>query len=322
MVKTVVNELTKALNFVARCHKDKGAAYQTHALINNNEIKATNGVLTLSHPISESLTACPHTTLLETALKKTKESFSLTMKSASELQVKSGRLRTTVPCLPSIEMLPTILPDPLVASLTEEFAVGVRCVSPFVKENSPHIITASALLSSGSISCTSGPFLLEYWHGVSMPTLCVPKPFLTVVGDIKDTPIGFGFSATSLTIHYADNRWIKTQLYQERWPDLSAVLNRPHKQTPVPAALAEGIATVSGYNDSTRLYFRDGYIRSASIGGAEYEIPELAGVNVILGTNDLSKLISDITHLDIIGADGVSFFYGKNFRGAISHIKE
>lgn len=321
--KKEISSLIKALDFVALAQKDKGAPYQTHVALGRNKAVAYDGVLAAGHRIDEDLVACPHTMTLVAALKKCPGALSVTQLDSGRLSVKSGKFKSFVPCVPDAT-LPGIYPDPRVGTLNNNIRVGLELLSPFIVENSQRVVTASALLRSGSILATNGQVLLEYWHGIDLPPgLIVPKLFINALCRITKDIVGFGYSDTTFTVYFDDESWLKTQLYNERWPNCDDILARPHSPQLLPVGFFDALGTVMNFIEDGRVRLRNGKIHTHQddITGASYEVEGL-NANVVFNAKHLKLLDGIIKTIDFTGNKGVSFFYGDNIRGALTQIRE
>lgn len=317
------SSLVKALDFVALAQKDKGAPYQTHVALGRNKAVAYDGVLSAGHSIEEDLVACPHTHTLLSALKKCSGALSVTQLDSGKLSIKSGKFRSYVPCLPDAS-LPGIYPDPRVGILNNSIRDGLALLSPFIVENSQRVVTASALLRSGSVLATNGQVLLEYWHGIDLPPgLIVPKLFINALCRINKDIVAFGYSESTFTVYFNDDSWLKTQLYNERWPNCDDILARPHKSQPLPSGFFEALDTILSFIEDGRVRIRDGRLQTHQDHGvgANYEVDGLQA-NVVFNAKHLKLLDGVIKTIDFTGNNGVSFFYGDNIRGALTQMRE
>lgn len=320
--KKEASKLQLALDFIALAQKDKGAPYQTHVMLTNNTAIAFDGILAAGHLIDESLVACPHTMTLVAALKKCEGVLSVTQLDSGKLSVKAGKFRALVPCLPGAT-LPGIAPDPRVGIIDDRIRHALEIVSPLIVENSQRVITASALVKSGSVVATNGMMLLEVWHGIDMPPgLLVPKLFINALLKVQKKLVAFGFSQNSFTVYFDDNSWLKTQLYNEKWPDTDGILAKPHTALPVPEGTFKAIETVSDFCEDSRIFLKPGRVQSHAEDavGAQYEVPQLQA-DVVLNAKNLKLLDGVITSIDFTGTDGITFFYGENLRGAMTQVR-
>ena len=103
--------LLAALKFVAIAQKKAGPTNVQFGHIAHNWAAASDGVLTVAHPIEEDLVACPHTLQFIDALSKVGEELSITQLTANALAVSSGAFRALVPCV-GFDDVPITAPDP------------------------------------------------------------------------------------------------------------------------------------------------------------------------------------------------------------------
>lgn len=310
---------------MALAQRDKGAPYQTHVVLRNRTAVAFDGVLAAGHLIDEDLHACPHSMTLLSALRKSEGVLSVTQLAGDRLSVRSGKFRATVKCLPEAS-IPGIAPDPMVGAMDNRIRKGLEAVSPFIIENSQRVVMASALIRAGSIVATNGHVLLEYWHGIDLPPgLIVPKVFINALSKIKHNIIGFGFSQSSLTVYFEGDCWLKTQLYNEKWPDCDAILAKHVGVAhPLPVGFFEALSAVQDFAEDGRVRLFNGRMQThADSGmGATYELDGLLVKQVTLNAKHLAPLEGLIKSVDWDGSESITFFYGENIRGALSQLKD
>jgi len=218
------NQLLSALQFCSVVSSPTGAAYETHIGLHNNGAVAFNGIIAAGAPITEAITVYPHCILLTEALSKCDEGFTLTQL-GTNLIVKSGKFKASVPCLDPA-LMQSAEPDPQIVGITNAFKDAVEAVGVLASENAQHVLTASVLMNGPSVISTNRVMLLEYWHGLDLPpNIPLPKQFVAALVKQKRELTGFGFSRSSATFWFGDH-WLRTQLYNDEWPDVSSILNR------------------------------------------------------------------------------------------------
>lgn len=315
-------KILQALDFVALAQRDKGAPHQTHVILHNHTAIATDGVLSAGVIIDESIEAVPHTATFVAALKKCEGVLQLTQLDSGRLSVKARKFRALVPCLDTWPV--AVQPDPWAGVLNDNIRTGFGVLAPFVVENSQRVVMASVLLRANTMVATNGHVLLEYWHGIDLPPgLIIPKLFINAVLRTKKTIVGFGFSATSFTIYFEDNSWLKTQLYKEKYPDTDSIMARPHTPAPLPEHFFEAVTAVVSFSADNRVRIRPGKVQShaTEAEGATYECEGIYA-NITLNAKHLSMLEGLVASIDLAGNSGASYFYGENLRGAVSQFKE
>ena len=143
-------------------------------------------------------------------------------------------------------------------------------------ENAQSVVAASILMNGHSLVATDRIMMIEYWHGCDLPPgLALPKAIVAPLTKTKKVLNGLGFSKSSATFWFEDKSWIKTQLYNEQWSDIEAMLNRECKPVPLPEYLFAAIDATSKFSPDGNLYAHSGCLAShAQEGvGASFECP-------------------------------------------------
>ena len=74
---------------------------------------------------------------------------------------------------------------------------------------------------------------------------------------------GLGYSKSSVTFWFEDTSWIKTQLYNEKWPNVARIFNTQHTPSiPLPQHLWAAIDAVKDFSPDGNLYARSGCLAS------------------------------------------------------------
>jgi len=267
------SSLLQAIEFCSVVSEKLGAPYETHIGLRNNWAIAFNGIVAAGSPISEDITCYAHTMLLAEALSKCDDSFSLTQLDNGRLSIKSGKFKAVVPCLDP-DLMQTALPDPKIVGITNAFKEAVEAVGVLASENAQHILTASVLMNGPSVISTNRVMLMEYWHGLDLPpNVPLPKQFVAALAKQKKNLTGFGFSSNSATFYFEDGCWLRTQLYNDEWPDVSAILNRQANLWTIDAGFFKALDAIEPFSEDGNVYSGLNMLRShADEGvGASYE---------------------------------------------------
>lgn len=315
--------LTVALDFIKLAQADKGndLIAKSHCRLAGNYAVAFDGVLAMGHPIEEELNLCPQTFRLIDALSRCKKAVSITQLDGEKLAIKSGNFRAVIPCL-NPAALPYATPDPRAGDVTDELKAGFAALSPIVSGTGQTVVESSLLLNGGSMVATDRLVMLEYWHGIDLPNgLAIPKAALQVVAKVKLQLVGIGVSDRTVTFHYDNGAWLRTQLYAEPWPDVYSVLNRgdPHKAVDVPPAFFDAVEAVAPFSPVGDVYLTDTGLAShnTDAAGATYSLDAIPS-GLCFNSKQLLLAKEHAKRIDLVGVGGISFFYGDRVRGAIS----
>jgi len=283
---------------------------------------AFNGILSAGHRIEEDISVAPHTQRLIQALERCEGQMAMTQLQ-SGLSVKAGRFKAVVPCHVLNDM-PPVFPDPPVAVIDDRLRAGMAAVAPLVSDNAQTVITACARLGPQTICATNRHVVIEYWHGIDLPVILVPKTALKAIEGIKKPLTQFGYSGNTATFYFSDGSWLKTQLYADKYPDIGRVLDKPSDQWPVTPGLYDALRVLKPFTeDSKCVMFSRNLLhtsRTNNTEGGSYElegIPEGRAFNLeyLLMLEGIAKTI------DYAKGDSPLLFFGENVRGAVSGMR-
>jgi hypothetical protein len=312
--------LVSALKFISVAQKDAGQPHETHCRLAHNTAVAFNGTLAAGVRIDEDITANPHTLKLLAALERCGETFSITQLDNERLSIKSEKFKAVVPCLTSDQLL-SVEPDAPCAIINDSLKEGFNVVSTIVSDNSEFMVTASILLRNQTMVSTNTHILFEYWHGIDLPPLVIPKLAALAVSRCTLPLSRLGFSAGSVTFWFSDNSWIKTQQYTEKWPNVDRILNVPCLDKPIPETFYHGLDAIAPFADDNRVHCGQGILSTHTDTnlGASYEVeglPEGPSFNL-----KYLKIIEPyVKTIDFVGVKGTTFFFGDKVRGLVMQI--
>jgi len=314
--------LLEALKFISVAQHSDGTPMQTHCRISDKTVIGFDGGLAAGHYIDENINVCPHTQTLVKALSKCKEAISITELDSGRLSIKSGKFRALVPCVPFGD-LPAIQPDPPIAALTDDLKTALRACVPLAQDNGTEPFLCAVLLQAHTAVATNRHVVIEAFHGIDLPpNILLPKASANAVCK-SDKPLkAFGFSSNSATFYFADDSFIKTQLFACIYPDYNKILNVEANPWPLPAGFYEALDIVKSFLDNDRVYFIDGKMASsANINDATtYDVEGLTN-DLIFNANYLELIRSHAHSIQFnVNAKKLALFFGENVRGGIMGI--
>lgn len=311
--------LLAALKFVAIAQKKAGPTNVQFGHIAHNWAAASDGVLTVAHPIEEDLVACPHTLQFIDALSKVGEELSITQLTANALAVSSGAFRALVPCV-GFDDVPITAPDPQCATIDDRIKTAFAAVAGLATDGAPNATYAAVLLQAGSAVATNGAALLEAWHGIDLPPgMMLPKCAAVAVAKAGPALTGFGFSASSATFYFENGAFIKTQLYGERYPNYQIVFEvEGLNPWPVLDDFYNGVRAIQSFSPNGNVFFEDGAVLS-KMHKEEASTYKIEGLPERMGFS--AKLLLSVEHAFkkahfAPDANKVVFF-GENLRGVL-----
>lgn len=306
------------LKFVAGAIAKKDSVpYMTHLAIKDETVTSYNGVIALCSPIAFDIDCKPKADLLIKAIGNCKGTISLSMTEAGRLKVQSGKFKAFIDCLS--EETPNIEPEGEVLDI--DGALLIRALSKlykFIGENPNHLWANGILLANGSAYATNNVCVIEHWLGVKAKVpINIPKAAIREIIRIKQIPEKIQVAERSITLHYPNKQWIKSQLLETKWPDISKILNVESNPKPIDNSIFEGLEVLKPFTDKLgSIYFSEGLISTSTdmTTGSLYEVPSLS-VDALYNIEMLS-LLKD-TAITIDWTRSPALFFGDGLRGAI-----
>lgn len=308
--------LAAALNFIEAAvgKEDNGRDFSQYVRISNKWATAFDGsFLSAGHPIEEELSICPHYNRLSVALSKAGKTLALAALDNGRLQVNGDKLRAVVPCFPA-EAMPPVFPDAPIATIDDRVKEAFKAVTALAKDEAESLVEATVLLRANTAVATNRHLMLEYWHGIDLPPgLAIPQRSAKMLAKCPLKMERFGFTpGRSATFWFEGGSWIRTQLYQEEWPNVDNILNADFFGEEVPG-LFEALDAVLGFSEDGAVHFHDGTLKSTygsngedgPVYGASYDLPGLVKGTHVSGkllklAQPAMKLIDYKTHEDRI----------------------
>ena len=314
--------LIDALKFVAVAQRDTNNPLRAYCKIADHRISASDGIITASHKIEEDLEALAHTAKLISALSNCRKAVSITQMANNTLTIKSGKYFAVVPCHGS--EISDFSPDEPTVDLSNEIKDGFSAIAHLAQEGAQSVMTSSILLQSGSMVSTNGAVVLEYWHGLTLPTLIVPKVFASAVASIQKNIAKLGFGASSLTIWFEDDSWLKTQIFAEPWQDMSAAFVFQGTPKDLPKDFFTGLRAIEDFCEDGRekgsVYLSPEGIHSHrdKTEGASYSVSGLtSGCYNIRQLKNIEKCCERI-----VFGEHQTWFFGDGVRGVIMAVAD
>jgi DNA polymerase III sliding clamp (beta) subunit (PCNA family) len=295
----------------------------THFCIENGTVRGYNGTLALSSPIPFDIACKPRADKLVQAIRNCTDTIALSMTPAGRLSVKSGKFKSFIECVEG--ETPHVEPDGKIEEIDgEAFLAGVKSVADFVGDDASRPWSNGILVKGQSIFATNNIILVEHWTGVTFPTVVnIPRAAVKEIVRIDEPPTHAQVGDSSFTLHYANKRWIRTQVLPCDWPDLSRLLDQPSKQGPIPEGLFDALEAVKPFVDKLgRAIFHEGAVCSsiAEGDGARYEIEGLPEGSYQLEM--MQKLAGVATSIDLSNYPKPALFYGNRLRGVIIGMRQ
>lgn len=295
----------------------------TAVRIGNGCVQGFNGHLSLCAPLDTSLVCAPNALTLFNAVKQCNDAVHLSLTPTGKLSVRSGPFKALIDCVPG--ELPHVGPEGEYIALPGQVMLDAfRILEPFVSQDSHKPWAGGVLLRNGCAYATNNIVVLEYYHGAACPELNIPLGAVKQALRIGEAPTYAQASANSLTLYYADGRWMRTNLLSVQWPDVQAVLYNPNPHYPVDPLLFEAVRAVQPFTDAASLiYFHMGLLATAANAdeaAGTYLVPSLQ-CQGIYNANHLLSLEGLADCIDWSPYPRPATFFGKCVRGAVIGVR-
>lgn len=305
-------KLMEALSFVELATEDRGSNTAEFVNLSNKQAITFDGTFAAGMEIEEELSLAPKLEVLKKALAKSGKSLTITELPTGRLSVKGEKLSVMVPCVAPGD-LPDVVPDPAIAPLNDEIKEAFKALVGIIAETGERFFETALLLEANLATATNGKVLMQYWHGNDLPpNLILPRPFVKAVASQFKSLKAFGWTQEhSVTFWFEDNSWYKTQVYQDKYPDVNKLLDVTSSAAEAPATLWEGCAQIAEFDEYEWIEFKSGEITS---GTASWPVEKLQGYKKF-DYKQIKKVIPYITKIDLTTYQDRAFFFGDKVRG-------
>lgn len=302
----------------------------THFRIVDGFVRGYNGVMALCSPIGLGVDCTPKAEPLIKAITACEEAVQMTMLTNGKLSIKSGGFKVSIDTIDG----PTVHVEPEGAVYEihgEAFLNGLKVVSPFISDDASRPWTCGVLVKDGSMYATNNASMIQFWFGSTFPVVCaIPRMAVKELLRVKKTPTHIQATENSMTFHYEDGCWLRTQLIENSWPNLDNIIEKssaganPYSLEPsIFDALekikpfAERDVKVYIENATCRTHFTEADGASAMF--KEYQTVGVYNIDLLMQLKGLATQwdASRYNTPDHRGLASPIVFYGESLRGLI-----
>jgi DNA polymerase III sliding clamp (beta) subunit (PCNA family) len=316
--------ILQALKFVQGAVSKKDYVPElTHFHIHQGRVTGYDGKLSLSAPIPLDLDCCPKAAPFVAAVQACTDTAQLSMTPTGRLSIRSGRFRANVECL--TKEFPLVQPDGIPVAIDGNLLPALRTLYAFTADDATRPWAAGVLLDGGTATATNNVVLVECWLGYHFPyRVNLPQFTIREMLRIGEEPIGMQLTATSITLHYTEGRWLHSQLNSSEWPDVAALMaNAPQDPSEVPLVpdgLWEALETLKPFlQEQGQVYMTEGVLHTAREDGASVEVEGVP--ECVYGHRMLTMLAGVATRLGLERWPAPAPFYGERLRGFVAGMR-
>lgn len=297
----------------------------THVSIKDGFIQAYNGVVTLCSPIDLAINCTPKALPFIKAIQTCKDTIQMTVTPTGRLSVKSKGFKTLIPCsldaFPSIELEGERLPLP-----GHGFIDALRVLEPLIAEDASRPWARGILFDGRTANATNNIIIAQMWLEFPFPKkINLPHAGVNELIRIKKEPVEMIVTDHHATFIYDDGRWIRSQLYETRWPDINGFFKSRVEDVAqdIQAGFFESVRELLPFVDEMRrCHIQPGKVATS----LEDELATSSKVEGLEG-----KCIYNIDQVLLLEKIAQRFnfnawpapaaFYGKNLRGSMVGMK-
>lgn len=295
----------------------------THFAIENGRVRGYNGMIALCSPLPFDISCNPKADPLIKAIGNSEETIQLSMTPAGRLSIKSGKFKAFVDCVEGDT--PHVEPEgDRIDFNGEAFLTAIKILAPYIGDDASRPWSNGVLLRGHSGFATNNIIIMEYWIGSQFPECNIPRAAIKEMLRINEAPVGVQLAGNSITFHYPNERWLRTQLFSLEWPDIGKVLDRESAPVPIPELLFAGLAVVKPFcNKMGAILFGPTGIRTheEETEGASYDVEGLFN-DGIYNIEMLASLEGNVKAIDFSTYPSPALFTGDRLRGAIVGIRK
>lgn len=292
----------------------------THFHICDGRVTGYNGKLCLSAPIALDVDCCPKAIPFVKAVEACDETAQLHLTPSGKLSIRSGKFKAHVDTLEAQEF-PNITPEGLHVDIDGKLLPALRTMLEFISEDASRPWSTGLLLDGDSAFATNNVIVAEMWLGYHFPyRVNVPRYAIREMIRIGAEPVGLQLSANSMTVHYDGDRWLRTQLNVDQWPNASELLNVKSTGAayPFPDGFFEALEKIAPFTDEmSRVFLLGDRVSTAAEEGTSVDVVGLPPLAALFNHTMLSTLHGVATSIDLTAYPAPVPWYGDNVRGLI-----
>lgn len=332
--QTETMSLLEPLKFVrgSIARKDPVPAL-THYSITNGFIKGFNGVICMCAPIALAMDCQPKAVPFFKAVEICEEieaTPALSMTAAGKLTIKAGSFKVHIEC--TQDDFPAGEPEGARVEIPPGLLEAFRVLAPMIAEDASRPWARGVLLREGSAFATNNCIIGQYWIGFNLGfDMNVPEECIKEILRVKVDPVAVSATPNSITFHYENGNWLKSQLLSTDWPNIAPVLDRPSAPAPVPPDFFDILGRLAPYADANRRVYLRGDTLSThleeGIGAVSSLASPIAGKG-LYNIDLLRSLDGLVAAIDFSLYPSAALFFGPNtdagypvLRGAIVGMK-
>lgn len=280
-----------------------------------------NGYMALSSPIDLDIEAKPKAALFHKALQACGDTVTIDKTPGGRLTIRSGAFRAYIPCTEAEIYEAT--PQGDVYPAPEGLVAWCKKLLPIISQDASRPWAMGMNIHSGKLEVTNNVTIVQGWLGHQLPTLNCPRFAVAELARIGVDPVRIQVCPASITFHYENGRWLRTQVLSSEWPTelVRDIFSRVAGATPqpIPPGLFEGLKKIAPFvpAETTRVKFKEGMLETGDgEAGAAIKVEGLQE-GPIFSSRVLELLEGLMETADFSTYPDPCPFYGPSLRGVV-----
>lgn len=200
----------------------------------------------------------------------------------------------------------------------------LKLMKTFVSENTAQPWACGILFNNNFAYATNNKVLIQVECKWDFGAKNIPKTSideLIKMGSAGLKPFGVSSDDNSMTFHFDDNFWLKTQLLENQWPDMASMFKDASHD--VPDGLLEAVQTVVPFcpeQFGSVIHFSENGV-ATSLGDTSAEQEGFNLPKALYSGEDLINILKIADKFDPDCYPGLTPFMGVGFRGLLVGIR-
>lgn len=243
----------------------------THIRIRAGWAQGFNGTISSACKIDMNLDVMPWAVEMINAISACEETIAMSVTATGRLSIKSGKFKVYVNCLDmsddALQTFPT--PEGERLPINGDFIKMLRALQPFMADDASRPWAMGVMFEKDSSFATNNVMLAQYWHGLPFKhRVTIPAAAVNEIVKVKEEPTYIQATDDSLTVWFGNNKWVRTQLLEDQFPEaIHNIIEAsggpfvPIEEYPGFFAAVEKLKAFT--NELNSIYFLDGVLSTA-----------------------------------------------------------
>lgn len=191
----------------------------THFHIKEGRIQGGNSRIHISAPIALDMDLTVPAERFIKAIDSCSEEPTLKRTPAGKLSIHSGAFKALLPL--STDEFPLVEPEGKNYPMGDGFIRALNNIRPFITDDATRPWACGALIKEGKIYATNNVILCQMDFPVDFPDeIVIPIYTIDELIRIGEQPQSIQITENQATFHYSGDRWVQSNLFSTKWPDL------------------------------------------------------------------------------------------------------